>query len=260
MMLFDSHAHLSIDETLPGVLKKAHDTHVKAIVNVCCDEQSLQKALKLPASMEGVFLFCAAGMAPHDDVSENESFFHTIEESCRQKKLVAIGEVGLDYHYMKHSKDEQKILLRRYLQLAKKENLPLIVHCRDAFEDFFKIFDEEFSQKTGGPVGVLHCFTGTQEEAEEGLKRGFFISFSGIITFEKAENLRRVASKIDPHKILIETDSPYLAPIPYRGKKNEPAYLVEVARSVAEVKKISLEELAAFSFHNAEKLFSLSLH
>jgi len=258
MALFDSHAHLPYDETLDGVLDRAAAAGITAILNVLCDLKSLQKGVDLPQKKRGVHLFYAAGFHPHETETDEGEVFQLVTDACRQKRLVAIGEVGLDYHYKNVSKDVQQAVLRKYLRLAKKESLPLIIHCRDAYEDFFSIFDEEF-KGVKPPPGVLHCFTGTQKEAEEGLQRGFYISFSGIITFEKAAQLRAVASSTDVHRILIETDSPYLAPVPYRGKKNEPAYVVEVARVVAELKKMSLDAFAAQTFQNTKELFSLSV-
>ena len=166
------------------------------------------------------------------------------------KKLIAIGETGLDYFYGFEKKEFQKLFFKNYLKLAKETNLPLVIHARDAFEDIFKVADEIEHKRA-----VLHCFTGTKKEAKKVLDRGWLISFSGIITFKTSSDLRDVLKDIPIESILIETDAPLLSPQSKRGKKNEPSNIVETAEVIADIKNISLEEIAKITSDNANKFF-----
>jgi TatD DNase family protein len=250
-MFIDSHAHLTLHEELEDELKRASQVQVQAIIDICTDEKTLMQGLKLQETVTSPKIHLAASTTPHDVAKDGEHFFPIVERYAMEKKLVAIGETGLDYYYEHSPKELQKIYLEKYLKLAKQCNLPVVIHCRDAFEDFFSIYDEVGK----GVQGVLHCFTGTLEEAKEGLERGFYISFSGIVTFPKSVELKEVAKFVPMKRLLVETDSPYLAPNPYRGKKNEPAYIIETAKVVAELKGSTVEELGATTSDNAKQLF-----
>lgn len=250
-MLTDSHAHLTSSEIfndLEPTLERAWQAGVRSIVNICMDVESMERGFLLEASHP--WIVNAAATHPHDAATKGELEFEAIARAA--PKLKAIGETGLDYHYDHSPRAIQKHFLARYLQLAREHQLPVIIHCREAFADFFEILDRQ-----NDVGGVLHCFTGTQEEALEVLKRGFYLSFSGIVTFKKSVELQAIAKTAPLDRLLIETDAPFLAPRTHRGKPNEPAFLVETAQFIAELKGLSLEELAAATTANAARLFKL---
>jgi len=253
MQLIDSHAHLcssALAEDLDAILERAQAAGIEKIVNIATNPQELERGLSL--SKQHPWIYNVGSTTPHDVEKEGELYFETFAKHARAGDLVAVGETGLDYFYWKESAELQQAFLRRYLQLAAECSLPVVIHCRDAFADFFRILDEEKSVS-----GVLHCFTGTVAEAKDVIARDWYLSLSGIATFKKSEELRDVARLVPLNRLLIETDSPYLAPTPYRGKRNEPAYLVETAKCMAEARGISVEELAAATRANASTLFSL---
>lgn len=259
-MLTDSHAHLtspSIFDQLDLLLERAKQAGVKTIVNICTDPLSLKRGLQL--SQREPWIYQAAATTPHDVEKEGEEVFALIEYHARQGHLQAVGETGLDYHYAHSHPSIQKEFLRRYLQLALECQLPVIIHCREAFTDFFEILDEEYQIHGRHASGVLHCFTGTVQEAEQVLKRGWMLSLSGIVTFKKSVELQEVAKLVPLDQLLIETDSPYLAPQKHRGKQNEPAFLIETAAYIAALKHISLEELAHATTKNAQQLFNITV-
>ena len=250
-MFIDSHAHLTSPQVVDHVeemLQRAQQNKVEKIVNICTDEETLKKGLLL--SERHPWVFNAAATTPHDVAKEGDSFFPIVEQHV--KELVALGETGLDYHYQHSPQEVQKKFLQKYFELAKKVKLPLIFHCRDAFSDLFEMADVSYS----GLPAVLHCFTGTVEEAKKCLARGWLISFSGIITFKKSEALREVVAYVPLDRMVIETDTPYLAPQSKRGKLNEPGYVGEVAAAIAHVKHISVEEVAKATSFNASQFFS----
>ncbi len=250
--LFDSHAHLTdpgLYQDLDLIMQRAVKTKVNKIINVCTDTASLAKALAARKKYPQIYL--AAAATPHDVDKWGDHFLKQVEKAAENNYLTAIGETGLDYYYQHSQKETQKKHLLNYAALAQKHNLPLIFHVRDAFSDFFKLL-ENFSLK-----GVMHCFTGSLEDAEKALEKGFLISFSGIITFKKSHELQTIAAQIPLEKILIETDAPYLAPQSKRGKKNEPAFLLETAQKIAEIKNLSLEEVAYQTTQNATIFFKL---
>jgi TatD DNase family protein len=250
----DSHAHLSssdLVDQVDGMIQRALEAGVSKIINICTDPETLEKGLLLRSKYP--FIYNTASTTPHDVEAEGESVFPLIEKHAKQGDLVAIGETGLDYHYKHSSPEIQKHFFRRYLQLALECHLPVVIHCRDAFADFFKIIDSDYKNAPG----VLHCFTGTLDEAEEVIKRGWYLSLSGIVTFKKSEELREVAKKVPLEQLLIETDTPYLAPQSKRGKTNEPSYVPEIAQCIATVKNIPVEEVARVTKSNAERLFRI---
>jgi TatD DNase family protein len=251
MTFIDSHAHLTSPEIFPdieGILSRAKAAGVSHVVNICTDQKSLRLGILLASKHPNIRN--AGATTPHDVVSQGEEAFPIFEEAARAGKLAAIGETGLDYHY-DIPKEIQKTVLVRYLHLAASLRLPVIFHCREAFSDLFSIVDAEYNGRA-----VLHCFTGTINEAEEVLKRGWYLSLSGIVTYKKSDTLREVAKMVPLSQLLIETDAPYLAPQMYRGKTNEPAYIVETAKCIAFSKGISLEELAQATSDNARDLFA----
>lgn len=250
--MIDSHAHLTSADLLPDVeriLERATLAGVSKIVNICTDEASLAAGLILARRYP--ILVNTAATTPHDVEKEGESFFLIVKRDV--KELVAIGETGLDYFYEHSNRKVQREFLSRYLELATSSSLPVIFHCRDAFEDLFSICDGEYK----GHPAVLHCFTGSLEEAKEVIDRGWYLSFSGIITFKKSEALREVVRYAPLDRIFIETDSPYLAPQGNRGKTNEPAFIRETAEKIAEVKKVPVESVIQMTEANAAQFFSL---
>lgn len=251
----DSHAHLSnstVYEKADEMLQRAQQADLAAIVNICTDKESLEKGLELAKRYPWVYN--TASTTPHDVEKEGDEFFPLVEEAVRQGGLVAIGETGLDYHYMHSPKDIQQVFFRRYLKLALESNLPVVIHCRDAFADLFQILDEEYPQDR---KGVLHCFTGTIGEAERLVKRGWYISISGIVTFKSSEELRQVAKMVPINQLLVETDTPYLSPQGKRGTLNEPANVIETGTVIATVKNIPLDELAKATMENACRFFGI---
>jgi len=253
-MFCDSHAHLTSDPVFDGIsdlLARAKEQKVDSIVNICTDKLTLERGLKLAEDVKWVYNVGAT--TPHDVEKEGGLYFHFFEEAARAGKLVAIGETGLDYHYEHSPKELQKTFLIRYFELATSCDLPVVIHCRDAFEDLFAIADEYYKK---GPL-VLHCFTGTMKEAEKAMERSWLISFSGIITFKKSGAMRDVVKEIPINQILIETDTPYLAPQSHRGKPNEPSFLPETAQTIADVKGLSLEEVAMATTKSARTFFRL---
>jgi TatD DNase family protein len=253
MDYIDSHAHLSSSDMLPSILKvmeRAQAAGVAHMLNICTDLATLEAGLDLQSRYP--CLKNAGATTPHDVETEGELAFSSFERAAKDKKLCAVGETGLDYHYHYSPRNLQKQFLIRYLHLAAQTQLPVIFHCREAFADLFEIVDSEYPRKN---LAVLHCFTGSVIEAEEVLARGWYLSLSGIVTFKKSEALREVAKLVPLSQLLIETDSPYLAPQTHRGKMNEPSFLPEVARCIAAVKGIPEEEVAKATFENAKKLF-----
>lgn len=257
--LIDSHAHLSRPDAMDSideVLLRAKNAGIQAIINICTNLETLRLGLEL--SKKYPWIYNTASTTPHDVEKEGHEVFATIAEHARQGHLVGVGETGLDYYYQHSAPEIQKKFLRLYLRLAKECHLPVVIHCRNAFKDFFEILDEEFMEDGKHLPGVLHCFTGSLSEAEEVLKRGWYLSLSGIVTFKKSEELREVAKLCPLEQLLIETDTPYLAPQRYRGEVNEPAFLSATAEVIADKKNISLEKLAKSTAENTRRLFKLA--
>ncbi|MBS4167739.1 TatD family hydrolase [Parachlamydia sp. AcF125] len=255
---FDSHAHLTspaMVSMVDDVLSRASEAGVKKLINICTDSASLEQGILL--AKRYAWVYTAASTPPHDVEEEGETFFPIVEQHAMAGHLVAIGETGLDYHYYRSSAEAQKYYLRKYLQLARQTHLPVVIHCREAFKDFFSILDEEYIEGGKHGPGVLHCFTGTLTEAKEVVERGWYLSLSGIATFKKSEDLRQVAKMVPLEQLLIETDSPYLAPQSKRGRPNEPAYLAETAQILADVKDISIDTFRRQTAQNACVLFKL---
>ncbi len=250
--MIDTHAHLtspSVLEMVNELLERAKVSGVEKIVNICTDQPSLEKGLQLRERYP--WIFNAAATTPHDVVKEGEVFFPFVEQEAKKGGLIAIGETGLDYFYEHSPKEIQKKFLTRYFELALQVKLPIIFHCRNAFADLFAQADQEYKNAPA----ILHCFTGSVEEARSVLNRGWYLSFSGIVTYKKSESLREVARYVPLDRILIETDTPYLAPQSQRGKQNEPAFIVETAEMVAREKNISFAECVAASSNNACNIF-----
>ncbi len=254
-MYFDSHAHLSSPEVLPhidGIMARAQHSAVSKILNICTNPETLEQGFQLQKRFPQIKN--AGATTPHDVEKEGKKAFPIFAQAARAKKLVAVGETGLDYHYKELDPQVQKKYLIQYLHLALECHLPVIFHCREAFADLFAIADAEY--RKGAPA-IIHCFTGSISEAKEVLSRGWSLSLSGIVTFKKSETLRAVAQMAPLNQLLIETDTPYLAPQSRRGKPNEPSYLPETAQCIAQAKGLTLEQLARATSDNASKLFQV---
>lgn len=254
-MLFDTHAHLNdeaFEEDVTQVIKKLKDEKFEGIVNVGYDLESSIRAIKL--SKEYDFLYASVGLHPHDskdynDILENE-FIKLIEEN---DKVVAYGEIGLDYYYDNSPRDIQKDVFIKQIKVANKLNKPIIVHSRDAVKDTYDILKEHLGDNTG----IIHSCSASAEMVREYLKLGLYISFSGSVTFKNAENVRNAAKAVPLDRLLIETDCPYLTPVPHRGKRNDPSYVKYTAMKLAELNDISYEELVEITKNNAKKLFRI---
>ncbi len=254
MKLIDTHAHLDfpyLHERIAEVLEAARDNQVERIVTIGASKglESNYRALEIARAHDNIR--CTVGIHPHDASIVTDEVFATIrDEFSELDQVVGIGETGLDYHYDYAPKDVQKDAFRSFLQLAKDVNKPVVIHSRDAEQDTLDLIDE-----VGMTGGILHCFTGSRPFAEELLDRGFHISFSGIVTFKSGREILEIARDVPAERLLVETDSPYLAPVPFRGKKNQPAYVYHTAQTIAEIRGESLEALAAQTYANACEVF-----
>lgn len=249
-MLIDSHAHLDGFEDIIQVVQRARDNDVEKIVAISSDLASSKRTVEIASGFPAAF--ATVGIHPHEASSFSGETFSSIENLAKHRKVVAIGETGLDYHYMNSPPDVQINSFREHIRLAKRLQTPVVVHVREAFDEVYQVLKDEGAEK-----GVIHCFTGNYETAKKYIDLGFHISFSGIVTFKNAEGVREAAKNIPLEMMLVETDSPYLAPIPFRAKKNEPAYVKYVAEKIAEVRGTSFEKIAAATTANAVKLFML---
>lgn len=254
-MLVDSHCHLNRlklkeGETLSDAIEFARSRAIEHMlcVSVTLDEYPAMR--DLVAQYDDVSVSC--GVHPLD--LEKPYAIDILRSYAASDEVVAIGETGLDYHYSKETVAQQQESFRQHIRVARELNKPLIIHTREAREDTLQILREEDAQQVGG---VVHCFTETKEMAQAAMELGFYISFSGIVTFKNAEALREVAQMVPLEQMLVETDSPYLAPIPYRGKSNQPGYVKEVAEYLALLKGVSYEEFARITTDNFYRLFPL---
>ena len=255
MVLVDTHAHINFakfKDDLDATIAKAFNADVKYILNIGTDLKTTQESVALAKKYEAVY--AAAGIHPTDAAElDIDEAVNAIEAFLREDKVVAIGEVGLDYYHDAASHEEQKKLLRAFIKLQKKASLPLILHVRDAYEDFFSILNDEYGD---GPVkGVVHCFSGNKDHLKKALDLGLYVSITGPVTYKKSDELREIAYLIPDEKLLLETDCPFLAPQKYRGQRNEPAYIRDLAEYIAELRGISLDDIARITTVNSNKLF-----
>lgn len=257
IQLIDSHAHLSFkdyrEDEIPDILARAKNAGVVRIVNIGAGNglEGNQAALTLAARYPDI-ISATVGVHPHDAASVQEGDFAPLKNWATQ--AVAIGEVGLDYFYEHSPRDTQRTLFKRFIELAKELGLPLIVHDRGAEDQSYQLLRDVGE---GEVKGVIHCFTGSIALAEKYLELGFLLSFTGIITFKKADDVREVVRRTPLEMMMIETDSPFLAPVPYRGKRAEPAHVLEVAKKIAEIKEIDLNLVAKTTTATAIQFFGL---
>jgi TatD DNase family protein len=255
LLLFDTHVHLNAEqfnEDVEEVMERAKEAGVEYMVVVGFDRPTINRALELVEKYD--FLYASVGWHPVDAIDMEEEDLQWIEELASHPKVVAIGEMGLDYHWDKSPKSVQQEVFRKQIQLAKRVNLPIIIHNREATQDIVDILREENAQEVGG---IMHCFSGSAEVAQQCIDMNFYISLGGPVTFKNAKKPKEVAREIPLDNMLVETDCPFLAPHPYRGKRNEPAYVRLVAQQIAEIKEISVEEVEEITTENAKRLFGI---
>ncbi|MBV9268512.1 MAG: TatD family hydrolase [Acidobacteriaceae bacterium] len=257
MQLVDSHCHLDdqqFDTDREAVIERARRAGLKWMLSIGTGEgpPDLEWAVRLADQYP--FIWATVGVHPNDAPKADENTFRRLTELLSHPKVRAIGEIGLDYHWGV-PKDAQTQVFIRQLEIAAEAKMPIVIHTRDAWEDTMELLRTKWAP-TGLPC-VMHCFTGTAEQANECVELGFYVAFGGVTTFPKAEEIRE-AAKVVPHsRLLLETDSPYLAPIPHRGKRNEPAFVAHTAEAIARVRGIDTEELAAQTTLNFERLFTI---
>ncbi|HAQ41537.1 MAG TPA: hydrolase TatD [Clostridiales bacterium] len=251
----DSHAHLDderFNKDREDVINALNENGIEAVLDPGADLNSSKLAVALADRYP--FIYAAVGCHPHDSKFMNDDAMNTFRQLAKNKKVVGIGEIGLDYFYDNSDRETQKIWFREQIRLAKELDLPYIVHDRDAHEDVFRIMKEEHYD---GTRGILHCYSSSVEMAKEFVKLGFYISLGGPVTFKKSKTPKLVAKEIPLDKLLIETDSPYLTPEPFRGKRNEPKYVRYVAEEIARIKEVPVEVIAENTRENFKKLFKL---
>ncbi len=253
--LVDSHCHLdfpSLRGDLEGVMERAAAAGIGAMVTICTRVQQFPSILEIAERFENVY--CSVGLHPHDAAEEQDLTAARLVELATHDKVVGIGETGLDYHYNKSPHDIQAQMFRRHIAASRELQMPLIVHSRAADGEMVEILQEESSN--GAFPGVLHCFSSGPQLAHAALELGFYISFSGILTFKNAQEVRDIAAEVPLDRLLVETDAPYLAPAPHRGKDNEPAYVAHTAARLAEMCGLSMAEITRQTTQNFQRLFS----
>lgn len=256
-MLFDTHTHLNdqaFAEDRQQVIARAQEEGVSLLVNVGFNRETIPTTLQLAETYD--FIYAAVGWHPHDAKDLTEQDLVWIEDLAQtHPKVVAIGEMGLDYYWDNSPRDVQKEVFKQQISLAKRVKKPIIIHDRDAHRDVVDILKAEGAEEVGG---IMHCFGGSVEIAQECLELGFYISFGGPLTFKNAKKPKEVAAQIPLDRLLIETDSPYLTPHPFRGKRNESSYVKHVAHSLAEIKNVSFEEICQITMENGKRVFQLT--
>lgn len=251
--MIDSHAHLHMDafnEDRDDVVKRAQEAGLTALITIGTSVADSEMALE--TAMRYNFVYASAGVHPHEVKDMDASTVDSLRELARREKIVAIGEIGLDFYYLHSPKELQFHHFADQLDLAVELDLPVIIHDRDAHRETMEFLE----YRKGRLRGVLHCFSGDMEMASRCVDLGFYISIAGPVTYKKSEQLQQIAKQMPVETLLVETDAPYLAPQPWRGKRNEPAYVVETARRVAELRGVSLAELEEATEQNTRRLFS----
>ncbi len=254
-MLVDSHCHLDFPdfaEELDAVVGRARAAGIARMVTISTRVRRQNDLLAIADRFADVF--CSIGTHPHYAHEELDVTAADLAARARHPKVVAIGEAGLDYHYDRSPRQDQERGFRTHIEAARETGLPLVIHSRSADEDTARILEEETGQ--GAFPAVLHCFTGGPDLARRAIALGLFISFTGILTFKNSTALRAIAAELPADRILVETDAPYLAPNPFRGKRNEPAYVVETAKVLAETRGVSFDEISRRTTENFFALFS----
>lgn len=255
-MYFDTHAHLDdrkYREDQDLVIFRAKEAGLELIVNVGYNIASARRTVELTKKYD--LIYGTVGMHPHDAKDLDGDGLRELKRLAQEPKIVAIGESGLDYHYDHSPRDVQQRVFRRMIGLAQEVKLPIVIHDREAHEDVFRILREEKAEEVGG---IFHCYSGSWPLAKEAIEMGFYISIAGPITFHNAKKTVEVVKEVPLEWLLIETDSPYLAPVPYRGKRNEPAHVVKVAEMIAQIKGLEVEEVGRVTTANGKRAYGIS--
>lgn len=255
--LFDSHAHIDdsdFDSDREELLKALPDFGIARLVNIGSDIESSLKSIELSEKYD--YIYAAAGVHPQNAIEFNDADVDLLDTLVRNnKKVVAIGEIGLDYHYEDTVKEAQKRCFNAQMQLAKDLNIPVVLHIRDAYEDALDIM-RYFGKMPAR--GVVHCFSGSVEFAKEVLKLGYYVGIGGVLTFKNAKKLVNVAQEVDIDNIVLETDCPYMAPTPFRGQRNDPSKVLHVAEKLAQIKNTTTDIIIEKTYHNANRLYRIS--
>ena len=264
-MFVDSHAHLDgerFDSDREEVIARARESGVSTIVAIGNGDGPAQVDCGIRLAEKYEFIYATLGIHPHEAKLAEEGAYQNMEQLARHPKVIAWGEIGLDYYYDHSPRETQKEVFIRQMELAAAAKLPIVIHCRpsdgsdDAWENCLGLMREHWAPR--GLGGILHCFTGNWPQAKRALDMGFMISFAGNVTFPKAQQIRDAAMEVPLDRILIETDSPYLAPVPHRGKRNEPAFVTETARKLGELRGLSSDEVGEQTSRNFYKFFKLT--
>ncbi|MGD0570310.1 MAG: TatD family hydrolase [Candidatus Sulfotelmatobacter sp.] len=264
-MFVDSHAHLDgkqFDSDREQVIARAREAGIEALVAIGNGDGPAQVDCGIRLAEKYDFIYATVGIHPHEARLADEAAYQKMERLAKHPKVIAWGEIGLDYYYDHSPRQIQKEVFTRQMELAAQAKLPIVIHCRpsqasdDAWEDCLRLMRERWAAK--GLGGILHCFTGTWAQAKDALDLGFMISFAGNLTFPKAQQIRDAALEVPLDRLLIETDSPYLAPVPHRGKRNEPAFVKETARKLGELRRMTAEEVGRQTTRNFYKFFKLT--
>jgi TatD DNase family protein len=257
--LLDSHAHLDdaqFDADREATIERARAAGLKYLLCISGASGPGDLASALPLAEQHDWIYASVGIHPHEGQRATPSHFEKLAEVGGHARVIALGEIGLDYHYDHSPRDIQQSVFVRQMGIARDLKLPIVIHCREAFGDLSKLVADHW--KSSGIGGILHCFSGNLEDARRFIEWGFLISFAGTLTFKKADGQRAIACELPISSLLVETDCPYLAPVPYRGKRNEPSFVVETARVLAGERGISEAELGSLLIGNFERLFQLS--
>lgn len=264
-MFIDSHAHLDgeqFDSDREQVIARAREAGVQALVAIGNGDGPAQVDCGIRLAEKYDFIYATLGIHPHEARLADEAAYRNMERLARRPKVIAWGEIGLDYYYDHSPRDVQKQVLTRQMELAAAAKLPIVIHCRpsegsdDAWDDCLSLMREQWSAK--GLGGILHCFTGKWPQAKSALDMGFMISFAGNVTFPKAQQIRDAALEVPLERMLIETDSPYLAPVPHRGQRNEPGFVKETARKLGELRGLAAEEVGRQTTRNFYNFFKIA--
>jgi TatD DNase family protein len=259
MQIIDSHAHLEMeqfDDDRAAMLERARAAGVETLLAIGSGSSPTERLdAAIPFAEQHDWIYATVGIHPHDAATATEEHFAGLQELARHPRVIAWGEMGLDYYYHHSPREVQQQVFRRQLALARAGKQPIVIHCRDAWEDCLAILEQDWGPS--GLGGIFHCFTAMAAEARRGLDMGFLVSFAGNVTYPKMQHLRDVAREIPLENLLTETDSPFLPPQGRRGKRNEPAYVVEVARALGNVRDLAPEEVAAAAAANFRRFFRL---
>ena len=257
-MIIDTHAHIDVadyDEDREAVIQRARESGVQYMVNIGCDVESSYRSMELSEQYD--FIYATAGVHPHDVKSIDADTYTHLRQLLLHPKVIALGEIGLDYFKNYSPQDEQRTHFSKQIRLAREMNKPIVIHSRDANEDIIAILSEFYPKDPTAHSGIFHCFSGDQELADKALEMGFYISFSGSVTFKKSDGLRDVAKTIPADRLFTETDCPYLTPAPHRGKRNEPAYVNFTAERLAVIRGLKIEDVKRAMALNFFELFGI---